>query len=328
MTAERTTTWMDEYGITLSVDEHGRVHKGEGDGGGQFTKKDGDTSGSRDKNSDVWNFSDSLPEHNSWRYLEADPNYFYHASNKDNAADIQGSSMKPHRPSHGTDQATWPDGSTAKRVYFSDTPSTAWQFAPDNSVPVLLRVKRHKSITRESGTQDFHLEGRGVPAHKVEILTSDGWKPLKDRPSKDKADTGTQFGTDSDWPTHVLGQCLFEAGGDVQAAMSAAGYILATQPARPTQSASNTHEQTSVPRPSSDIALSTGNQEPGDSGWAELPDLPCPLHEVRPPTEVKVTMSPIEFSVPVVHLTVDPPPPRTKRIEHDVDGNYTRIVEE
>jgi len=37
--------WINEYGITLSVDDKGHQHKGKGVGGGQFTSTSGGNSG-------------------------------------------------------------------------------------------------------------------------------------------------------------------------------------------------------------------------------------------------------------------------------------------
>lgn len=158
----------------MSTDASGHEHKGKGAGGGQFTSKGGE-----------WKYSDSLPSDSEWEDIKPDPKYFYHATSKDNLGDIQETgNMVGFRPSHGTDQSTWPDGSTERRIYFTDKPKTARLFIPEGSKPALIRVKRHKLIKPEKGTGDFYLQNKKYPTHRIEVLTTDGWKPVatKDAP--------------------------------------------------------------------------------------------------------------------------------------------------
>jgi hypothetical protein len=76
--------------------------------------------------------------------VEGDPNYVYHATNIERANDIaESGKLSLFKPGDFTDQATWPDGSTAKRNYFTPTAQNTWQFAPEEGKPVkrFLQVK-------------------------------------------------------------------------------------------------------------------------------------------------------------------------------------------
>lgn len=130
----------------------------------------------------VWSSSDTHPEHSDWNKLEAHPDYFYHATNLENAHEIASGHLIPHRPWHGTQQHEWPDSSKAHRSYFTDKPSTAYHFAPEHGKPVLLRVKRNKQFKTES-TGDTYLQSKKIPAHRLEILTHEGWKRLAHNPT-------------------------------------------------------------------------------------------------------------------------------------------------
>jgi SPP1 gp7 family putative phage head morphogenesis protein len=125
--------------------------------------------------------SEGVVSHDSWKSLEADPSYFYHATSEENARGIADSHLVGHGPSFGTDQGTWPDGSTSKRIYFTDKPSTAWQFAPEHGKPALLRIKRTPKFKKESGTGDLYREGVKIKPHALEVLTELGWKKLAER---------------------------------------------------------------------------------------------------------------------------------------------------
>lgn len=109
-----------------------------------------------------------------------DEGFVYHATNLDNARAIrEEGKLMPHKPWHGTDQGMWPDGSTALRSYFTPTAGNAWQFAPEQGQPVLLRVKANKYVKPE-GTGDMYVERRAVPASAIEIATKDGeWIPIR-----------------------------------------------------------------------------------------------------------------------------------------------------
>src|SRR5439155_22180116 len=67
--------------------------------------------------------------------------YVYHATNQDRAADIAREGLKISKPHEYTDQATWPDGATEKRNYFTKNAGRAWQFAPEEGIGAFLRTK-------------------------------------------------------------------------------------------------------------------------------------------------------------------------------------------
>lgn len=152
----------------------------------------------------TWSYADKLPPHDSWKTLQSEEGYTYHATNKDNARDIQSSALRGFRPHYGTpEQRSWPDGSTTRRIYFTDKPSTAWQFAPSEGEPALLRIRSNRSVKTES-TGDRYVEGKRVKPGGIEILTSDGWKRLKGRPPTANAfcPTGPGGGIDNSCPPH------------------------------------------------------------------------------------------------------------------------------
>lgn len=162
--------------VALLVWNAGGDNCGTGAGGFQ----PGNTCG-KGGGSGKWSYGDALPDHDSWKDLPAEEGYVYHATNLDNAENIQQASLRPHKPWHGTDQDAWPDGSKASRSYFTDKPSTAWMFAPAFGRPVLLRINRSRQFKKESGTGDLYLEKLNVPPHRIEVYTKDGWKPMVER---------------------------------------------------------------------------------------------------------------------------------------------------
>ncbi len=107
--------------------------------------------------------------------------HYYHGTNRDNAYDIFASgAMVTHKPSFGTDQRAWPDGSTEKRSYFVPDASQAWQFTPEGSQPVILRVRRDTISFKREGTGDYYTTSK-IPATSLEMLAADGtWHPLGD----------------------------------------------------------------------------------------------------------------------------------------------------
>lgn len=109
----------------------------------------------------------------------SEPGWHYHATSLDRAFGISQTGMKTHKPWAFTDQATWPDGSVERRIYFSPRLEVVWQFAPEEGPHVVLRV--HESsieIRRERGTGDTYAT-RKIPAKAIEILGEDGmWWPL------------------------------------------------------------------------------------------------------------------------------------------------------
>lgn len=115
-----------------------------------------------------------------WDKLEPESGYYYHATTEERAEEIASRGhLKTHGPSYGTNQASWPDGGTEKRSYFSDKPSTARYFIPDGK-PTLLRVHKSRAkIVPEKGTGDFITRDH-IKAEHLEKLAPDGsWLPLK-----------------------------------------------------------------------------------------------------------------------------------------------------
>ena len=87
----------------------------------------------------------------------SNPSYLYHATNVENAQDIAKSSLKVFGPSHGTDQASWPDGHHEKRAYFSAHANQVYHFAPEDGRSVILRVNRNNgTFKKELGTGDMY----------------------------------------------------------------------------------------------------------------------------------------------------------------------------
>lgn len=106
--------------------------------------------------------------------------YVYHATNEDNAVAIAEGQLEIHKPWEGTDQEAWPDGSIAKRAYFTPTAEHTWQFAPEEGKPVLLRVAREDGAFKRESTGDIYTT-KPVPASKIDYLGSDNaWHPLTD----------------------------------------------------------------------------------------------------------------------------------------------------
>lgn len=117
--------------------------------------------------------------HDEWRNLPADPEYFYHATNVENVDTIADGELETHDPLYGTDQEEWPDGSTQARSYFTDKPSTAWQFAPEEGRPVLLRVRRDAVLFKRESTGDYYTTKK-IPAEKLTGVTKDKtWVSVK-----------------------------------------------------------------------------------------------------------------------------------------------------
>lgn len=107
--------------------------------------------------------------------------YMFHATSHENLWDILDSGkIKTHKPSHGTDQSTWPDGSNKKRSYWSHSENIAKSFHPENGKPVMLRIKRDlHPFKRESGTGDHYLE-KPINLDNLEFNHNGEWKSIKD----------------------------------------------------------------------------------------------------------------------------------------------------
>lgn len=112
--------------------------------------------------------------------VKSDEGYVYHATNSDRLQEIADSGkLNVFKPSYGTDQRAWPDGSTEKRAYFSPKAEVVWQFAPEDGKPVIVRAKDTADIGKES-TGDRY-SNRPIDAAKLEYLGTDKkWHPVKD----------------------------------------------------------------------------------------------------------------------------------------------------
>lgn len=197
------------FGIAAGAPAHWAVANAEGDncgtGAGGF--QPGNTCGKGGASSAIDWSSVKVPPHESWRDLEADPAYAYHATNLERAGDVAGSRLKPHGPSHGTDQEAWPDGSTDKRIYFTDKPATAWQFAPEDGRPALLRVARSSVKLKKESTGDLYLT-KSVSAGNIEMLTTEGWRLVAQQTANAAA---ASFWSRCERDEH--GHCLAGSGG-------------------------------------------------------------------------------------------------------------------
>lgn len=109
---------------------------------------------------------------------ESNIEYMYHATNMDNVHDILDSrKIKTHKPSHGTDQTSWPDGSTKKRSYWTHDEKTLNYFYPEHGTPKKLRVPKNAHTFKRESTGDHYLE-KDIPIDNVEIHHKGEWKPL------------------------------------------------------------------------------------------------------------------------------------------------------
>jgi len=111
----------------------------------------------------------------------SEPGYVYHATNDWSAHDIaHAGHLETHSPSHGTNQSTWPDGSTEKRSYWSKQAGLVHSFAPEGGGgPVILRTPHRDHFKTERGTGDI-VTTKPVHADHIEIRHENGsWHPIK-----------------------------------------------------------------------------------------------------------------------------------------------------
>lgn len=115
------------------------------------------------------------------QYIIESEEYMYHGTNTDNVDNILSSGkIRVHSPSYGTDQDSWPDGSTNKRSYWSHNEKTVESFYPEHGEPVKLRVKKSlHDFKKERHTGDHYLE-KSIPIKHVEIHHNGDWKPLEE----------------------------------------------------------------------------------------------------------------------------------------------------
>lgn len=112
-------------------------------------------------------------------HIASEKGYVYHATSGENAQDIAESGrLDVHKPNFGTDQTVWPDGAKEKRSYFTRRADHAYQFAPDNGNPVILRMKEDPSLHKTESTGDVYAT-KAIKSKNVEFLAEDGrWYPL------------------------------------------------------------------------------------------------------------------------------------------------------
>lgn len=130
-----------------------------------------------------WTVGDTTVEPNAG--MPTEPGYMYHATNEERAQSIaDDGKLDTHKPSYGTDQSTWPDGSSEKRSYWSATSGTTAAFAPQEGKAVILRAPTSAAnFKTERGTGDVYSQ-KPVPAHQLEILTTGGWKAVATKVKK------------------------------------------------------------------------------------------------------------------------------------------------
>lgn len=108
-----------------------------------------------------------------------DDGYLYHATNHERAHEIAThGKLLTHKPSYGTDQREWPDGSTEKRSYFSADKDATHSFAPEYGKEATLRVHHSKAeFHTERHTGDVYSK-KPIAAHHIEIEHEGKWHPL------------------------------------------------------------------------------------------------------------------------------------------------------
>jgi hypothetical protein len=104
--------------------------------------------------------------------------YVYHGTNTERAAQIAADGkLRTFKPNYGTEQDAWPDGSTAKRSYFSPRQDVVGNFLPEGQ-PAILRVRKGEHFRTERYTGDVYSE-KPTPLRDIEIMQPDGsWAPL------------------------------------------------------------------------------------------------------------------------------------------------------
>lgn len=107
----------------------------------------------------------------------SEPGFIYHATNVYHLYDIaQDGFLKPHKPWFGTEQSTWPDGSTESRSYWSTQANVVYAFAPEERPSVIIRTPWTKIFRRET-TGDVYTTKK-IPVNALEVLTESGWIPV------------------------------------------------------------------------------------------------------------------------------------------------------
>jgi 2'-5' RNA ligase len=152
--------------------------------------------------------------------IQSEPGYAYHATNADRLHEIADSGkLKVNRPDYGTDQNAWPDGSTNKRAYFTANAGSAWQFAPDEGSPVIVRTKSD-GLKTENTTRDLYSP-KPIPAKSLEYLGKDNqWHPVSDLSAQTPlvqmartAEGKVKLGADPAALGKILGSSLYKSEG-------------------------------------------------------------------------------------------------------------------
>ena len=116
--------------------------------------------------------------------------FVYHATNWDGLVGIRESGwLATHRPSYGTDQDVWPDGSAERRAYFGASSEQVRLFYPETGPYVLLRMPRDATVKVERGTGDLYvtkrrsartLEWMAVDRRTLRPVEGAVWRPVRE----------------------------------------------------------------------------------------------------------------------------------------------------
>lgn len=110
---------------------------------------------------------------------EPESGYLYHAANRSRIfSTIASGKLQVEKP-WAKDEATWPDGGTEPRLYWTPMANLVWHFVPEHGEPTIMRTKSSVDFTQESVTGDVYIT-KDIPISKIEVLTSAGWVKLTD----------------------------------------------------------------------------------------------------------------------------------------------------
>lgn len=106
--------------------------------------------------------------------------HMFHITSKHNLHDIAREGLKTHKPWHGTDQESWPDGSREKRNYFSAKEEHTHAFGPEarHEDNVVLRVHKTNHPFRREGYTGDHYSTKTVHPKHIEYKHGDNWHPI------------------------------------------------------------------------------------------------------------------------------------------------------
>jgi hypothetical protein len=110
--------------------------------------------------------------------LRSRTGFLYHATNTDHFWDMLSDGyVEVFPPDYGTEQSTWPDGSTESRSYWSADASAVWSFVPEGK-GIIIRVPNSSSFQREV-TGDWYTTRR-IPVASVQVLVGRKWVPFSE----------------------------------------------------------------------------------------------------------------------------------------------------